>query len=150
MYELTDFIHIFEAYFVYAPSQWEMRLHCNLGSLWKGAYTKWSCIFHWHQSHHIIASRPVPLTFIHIDRNQLILPKSFRLTSLALGKPLIAKCLAGTKPVYLALCFIQYMARIRPWYSQRGLHICITWLVSNTKWYSSIFGNCFDNVQVHC
>ena len=28
--------------FVYAPSQWETTLHCNVVSHWLGAYTKWS------------------------------------------------------------------------------------------------------------
>ena len=40
-------------YTVYAPSQWETTLHCNVVSYWLGAYTNWSlhwwyCIFpHW-------------------------------------------------------------------------------------------------------
>ena len=29
-------------HFVYAPSQWEITLHCNVVSNWLGAYTKWS------------------------------------------------------------------------------------------------------------
>ena len=29
-------------YFVYAPSQWEMRLHCNIVYHWLCAFTKWS------------------------------------------------------------------------------------------------------------
>ena len=29
-------------HFMYAPSQWEMMLHCNVISHWLGAYTKWS------------------------------------------------------------------------------------------------------------
>ena len=29
-------------HFAYAPSQWEMMLHCNVISHWLGAYTKWS------------------------------------------------------------------------------------------------------------
>ena len=29
-------------HFVYAPSQWQMTLHCNVVSHWLGAYTKWS------------------------------------------------------------------------------------------------------------
>ena len=29
-------------HFVYAPSQWEMTLHCNVASHWLGTYTKWS------------------------------------------------------------------------------------------------------------
>ena len=29
-------------HFVYAPSQWEMMLHCNTISHWLGAYTKWA------------------------------------------------------------------------------------------------------------
>ena len=29
----------------YAPSQWEMTLHCNVISHWLGAYTKWSLSF---------------------------------------------------------------------------------------------------------
>ena len=28
--------------FVFAPSQWETTLHCNVVSHWLGAYTKWS------------------------------------------------------------------------------------------------------------
>ena len=28
--------------FMYAPSQWEMMLQCNVISHWRGAYTKWS------------------------------------------------------------------------------------------------------------
>ena len=28
-------------HFVYAPSQWESTLHCNVASHWLGAYTKW-------------------------------------------------------------------------------------------------------------
>ena len=31
-----------EFMFVYAPSQWETALHCNVISHWLGAYTKWS------------------------------------------------------------------------------------------------------------
>ena len=31
--------------FVYAPSQWETTLHCNIVSHWLGAYTKWSLHF---------------------------------------------------------------------------------------------------------
>ena len=29
---------------VYAPSQWEMALHCNAISHWLGAYTRWSLL----------------------------------------------------------------------------------------------------------
>ena len=34
---------------VYAPSQWEKTLHCNIATHWLGAYTKWSLVmpFHW-------------------------------------------------------------------------------------------------------
>ena len=31
-------------HFVYAPSQWEMTLQCNVVSHWLGAYTKWSLV----------------------------------------------------------------------------------------------------------
>ena len=31
-------------HFVYAPSQWEMMLHCNIVSHWLGTYTKWFLI----------------------------------------------------------------------------------------------------------
>ena len=34
--------HISRDHFVYAPSQWETTLHCNIFSHWLGAYTKWS------------------------------------------------------------------------------------------------------------
>ena len=34
-------------HFVYAPSQWEMTLQCNVTSHWLGEYTKWSLTFHW-------------------------------------------------------------------------------------------------------
>ena len=30
------------AHFVYAPSQWETTLHCNVVSHWLGGYAKWS------------------------------------------------------------------------------------------------------------
>ena len=33
-------------HFVYAPSQWETTLHCNVVSHWLGAYTKWSLRYH--------------------------------------------------------------------------------------------------------
>ena len=33
---------MFRDQFVYAPSQWDTTLHCNIGSHWLGAYTKWS------------------------------------------------------------------------------------------------------------
>ena len=32
----------FKDHFVYAPSQWETMLQCNVASHWLGAYTKWS------------------------------------------------------------------------------------------------------------
>ena len=32
-------------HFVYAPSQWEMALHCNAISHWLGAFSKWSLKF---------------------------------------------------------------------------------------------------------
>ena len=35
---------IIRDHFVYAPSQWEMRLQCNVVSHWPSAYTKWSLI----------------------------------------------------------------------------------------------------------
>ena len=35
----------FRDHFVYAPSQWETTLHCNIVSHWLGAYTKWSLYF---------------------------------------------------------------------------------------------------------
>ena len=31
-------------HFVYATSQWEVTLHCNVASHWPGAYTKWFLI----------------------------------------------------------------------------------------------------------
>ena len=31
-----------QEYFLYAPSQWETTLHCNVVSHWLGAYTNWS------------------------------------------------------------------------------------------------------------
>ena len=37
---------ILRDHFVYVPSQWETTLHCNLGSYWLDAYTKWSLILH--------------------------------------------------------------------------------------------------------
>ena len=46
--------------------------------------------------------------------------------------------------------FIQYFAQNWPWYRLRGLHIRITWFSPKTKWYGTTFGNCFDNVQLHC
>ena len=36
---------ILRDHFVYAPSQWETTLHCNIGSYWLDAYT-WSLILH--------------------------------------------------------------------------------------------------------
>ena len=33
---------IYRDHFVYAPSQWEMKLHCNITSHWLGICTKWS------------------------------------------------------------------------------------------------------------
>ena len=33
--------------FVYAPSQWETTLHCNVVPHWVGAYTKWSLHIKW-------------------------------------------------------------------------------------------------------
>ena len=38
-------------HFVYAPSQWETTLHCNVVSHWLGAYTKWS-LLSWKTSIH--------------------------------------------------------------------------------------------------
>ena len=35
----------FRDHFVYVPSQWETMLHCNVGSHWLGACTKWSLHF---------------------------------------------------------------------------------------------------------
>ena len=34
--------HQYRNHFVYAPSQWETALHCNIASHWMGTYTKWS------------------------------------------------------------------------------------------------------------
>ena len=34
--------NISKDHFVNAPSQWEVTLHCNVVSLWLGAFTKWS------------------------------------------------------------------------------------------------------------
>ena len=52
-------------HFVYAPSQWETALHCNMISYWLGAFTKWSLDL-LHKSH--IA--PVPYSRIHVfNRN---------------------------------------------------------------------------------
>ena len=48
------------------------------------------------------------------------------------------------------LYLIQYMAQIWPRYSLRGLHICITWFSSKTKWYSTIFDNCFECMCFKC
>ena len=39
-------------HFVYAPSQWEATLHCNVVSHWLGTYTKWS-LYPWY----LIASK---------------------------------------------------------------------------------------------
>ena len=36
------FYQIYRDYFVNAPSQWGMTLHCNVFSHWLGAFTKWS------------------------------------------------------------------------------------------------------------
>ena len=36
------FVVIIRDYFVYAPSQWETTLQCNVVSHWLGAHTKWS------------------------------------------------------------------------------------------------------------
>ena len=36
------FMQIFRDYSLYAPSQWEMALHCNAISHWLSAYTEWS------------------------------------------------------------------------------------------------------------
>ena len=36
----------FRDHFVYAPSQCETTLHCNVVSHWLGTYTKWSLIIH--------------------------------------------------------------------------------------------------------
>ena len=36
--------------FVYAPSQWEMPLECNVVSHWLGAYMKWSLLDIWQLS----------------------------------------------------------------------------------------------------
>ena len=33
-------------HFVYAPSQWETTLQCNIDSHWLGAYTTYPCIIH--------------------------------------------------------------------------------------------------------
>ena len=33
---------VFRDHFVYAPSQWETALQCNIVSHWLGAYSKWS------------------------------------------------------------------------------------------------------------
>ena len=65
------------------------------------------------------------------------------------------------QPIWVKICnfllfdpeiyiYIQYFARNWPWYSLRGLHIHITWFSSKTKWYGTLFGNCFDYVQLHC
>ena len=37
-----SFMHILRERFVYAPSQWETTLQCNVVSHWLGAYTEWS------------------------------------------------------------------------------------------------------------
>ena len=34
--------------FVYAPSQWETTLHCNVVSHWQGSFTKWSLQWSYH------------------------------------------------------------------------------------------------------
>ena len=39
-----SFMYILRESFVYAPSQWEMTLQCNVVSHWLGAYTEWSLI----------------------------------------------------------------------------------------------------------
>ena len=41
-----DVYNIFRDHFVYAPSQWETMLLCNIGFHWLGAYAKWSLILH--------------------------------------------------------------------------------------------------------
>ena len=38
------FFGINRDHFVYAPSQWETTLHCNVVSHWLGAFTKWTLI----------------------------------------------------------------------------------------------------------
>ena len=37
--------NLFRDHFVYAPSQWETMLHCNVVSHWQSTYTKWSLPF---------------------------------------------------------------------------------------------------------
>ena len=37
-----EITQIYRDQFVYAPSQLETTLHCNVVSYWLGAYTKWS------------------------------------------------------------------------------------------------------------
>ena len=50
---------VYRDHFVYAPSQWETTLHCNVVSHWLGAYTKWSLC--------IIATRLQPIDRVHIN-----------------------------------------------------------------------------------
>ena len=38
--------HFNRGHFVYAPTQWEVTLQCNIVSHWLGAYTEWS-LFQW-------------------------------------------------------------------------------------------------------
>ena len=45
--KIQNWLHYYiRDHFVYAPSQWEMTLHCNVISHWLGAYTKWSLYIH--------------------------------------------------------------------------------------------------------
>ena len=43
-FQLAISQHWFRDHFVYAPSKWETKLHCNVISHWLGAYTKWSLL----------------------------------------------------------------------------------------------------------
>ena len=61
---------------VYAPSQWEMTLHCYVIFHWLGAYTKWS--LHAHNSHFdMFWSGVAPVSFT----------QSATMTSLVQGQP---------------------------------------------------------------
>ena len=40
----TCILHLDRDHFVYAPSQWETTLQCNVVSHWLGAFTKWALL----------------------------------------------------------------------------------------------------------
>ena len=54
---------MYKDHFVYAPSQWETTLHCNVVPHWLGAYTKWP----WMWDCTWILSTPSSLKFQHLQ-----------------------------------------------------------------------------------